>query len=208
MAPARAVRLRSGTPRVGGRAVMQLSVKQSPCASVVRSHPGPHQSSWRSWIARLPPKEQVAGSSPAGDAWSRDRVVRYQSAKLRHAGSIPAEASVTFPAVEVRTRACCERGSTAAGYRLNRFESLCQSASSRWANSGGHPHIRARHAQPPIQGGCGSTHAGYRLLSGRSRVRIPSRRPAPRSSAAEHQHRCAPPHPHPPARSAPRRNHQ
>ena len=154
--------------------------------------------SWRSWRARLPPKEQVAGSSPAGDAWSRDRVVRFQSAKLRHAGSIPAEASVTFPAVEVRTRAC-ERGSTDAGYRLNRFEP-CMPAGAKPLAIRRPPHIRAHHAQPQIQGGCGSTHAGYRLLSGRSRVRIPSRRPAPRSSAAEHQHRCAPPHAHPPAR--------
>ena len=194
-------------PRVGGRAVMQLSVKQSPCASVVRSLPGPHQSSWRSWKARLPPKEQVARSSRAEGA--QGLVTEWLGTSLQNCGTpvrFRPRPPRRFPLLKyAHVRASAGRRTPVIG-RIG-SNPQCQSAQSRW-QSGGHPHIRARHAQPRIHGGCGSTHAGYRLLSGRSRVRIPSRRPAPRSSAAEHQHRCAPPHPHPPARSAPRRKHE
>src|SRR5215467_7669649 len=45
------------------------------------------------WRTRHPPKVETAGSSPAGDTEVRDRVARYQPAKLRHASSNLAGAS-------------------------------------------------------------------------------------------------------------------
>jgi hypothetical protein len=188
---------------------MQLSVKQSPCASVVRSHPGPHQSSWRSWIARLPPKEQVARSSRAEGA--KGLVTEWlgpSPQKCGHAGSNPVEASATFPAVDVRTRAC-ERGSTAAGYRLNRFESCMPVGAKPLAIRRPLPHPRSAGTTPDP----GRVRVDARRLSplragghGFESRRVARERP--RSSAAEHQHRCAPPHPRPPARPPPRRNHE
>jgi hypothetical protein len=58
-------------PRQLGRVVMQLPVKQSPLASVVRSHQLARESGTQvlvaQWRERRAPNPKDAGSSPAGD---------------------------------------------------------------------------------------------------------------------------------------------
>ncbi len=71
----------------------QRPVKPSPRALVVRFHSRRLMPSWRSWIARLLPKQEVARSSRAEGAKVVCPSGQGSACKAEHAGSSPAAAS-------------------------------------------------------------------------------------------------------------------